>query len=103
MVITFVSIMESMLITQKDLTAISKKLSARIPQWAKKVADAITTDVEWKSHSNNPCTANNARHIAYGKIKSQLHRRLFMKHGAKLLLGEQNGVDKVRELVSQVQ
>lgn len=80
----------------------SAKLKAEIPEWATTVADMITKEKDWKSWTNNPCSESNVRQISGGVIKSGMHRRLFMKVGAQLLIDVAKKHDKINELIEKI-
>jgi len=98
---TFVIIMENATIENTDLKEMSVKIKALYPNWISKVAEYISRDKDWKEYSNNQCTEDNARHISNGTIKSQLHRRLFMKAAAKMLLDVKKDMQGIESLVNQ--
>lgn len=88
-------------IENKDLQDIADKIKVQYPDWAKKTAEYISKEKDWKNYSNNPCTEDSVYHIAKGTIKSQLHRRLFMKSAAKVLIDAAQESQETESLVSQ--
>lgn len=95
------SVMVNTTIENKELLEITENLKVQYPAWASRVAEYISKEKDWKNYSNNACTENNVYHISSGKIKSQLHRRLFMKGATKLLIGAAESSREVESLVNQ--
>jgi len=77
--------MDYKLITDNDIDAVAKMLRDLIPGWIKMMADKIDADKHWKTYSGKKCTDIVVNNIAAKNIKSQLHRRLFMKYAKELL------------------
>ncbi len=77
--------MTDKLITDSVIKGITKRLRAVNPKWATDMGKLISERSEWKKHSKNPCTENNARNIGGAVIKSQMHRRVFLVCAGKLL------------------
>jgi|GEM_PF-4052237 len=100
--IIFVSIMAYETIEKEHLDDITAKIKTQYPNWATIVAERISKEKEWKDYSGNPCTEQNVRHIVSCNIKSQLHRRLFMKAAAQMLLEVAQSHQDVKETLEQV-
>lgn len=83
----------------KDIT---ERIKVVYPNWTSIIAQYISKDKDWKNYTNNPCTENNARHISSGTIKSQLHRRIYMKAAAQMLAGVAEDNKEIETLISQV-
>ena len=88
-------------ISSKSLVGVSKKLKKRYPNWLLLVASGISEDKEWKMVKSADCTRENARHISTGTIKSQFHRRVFMRVSANILLSAERDAEKLQKLVSK--
>ena len=88
-------------IEKKHLVDLTAKIKTYHPNWATMVAEKISKEKEWKAYSKNDCTEDNVRHVSNGTIKSQLHRRLFMKIGAQMLLDAVQSTKEVTDLVNQ--
>ncbi len=99
--IIFVLIMAYEIISNEHLTEISNKLAQLYPHWLELVAEYISKEKDWKNYSNVPCSKENARHISMGTIKSQFHRRLFMKCGAKMLVDAAQESKEITDLLEQ--
>lgn len=93
--------MANELIENAQLKDISDKLKIQFPNWIDRVSDGISKEKDWKNWTNNNCTQQNARHISCGTIKSQMHRRLFMKVAARLLLDAAQENSEIKNLVEQ--
>ncbi len=88
-------------ITDQQLKELSEKLKNYFSNWTALVADGISKEKDWKAWTNNPCIEQNARHIAKGVIKGQMHRRLFMKVGGKLLLDGIQQESEMNKVISE--
>lgn len=93
--------MANKVIQTKQLADISKRLEKEYPHWLKLVSRGISKESAWKMYSEKPMTEENARHIATGKIKSQFHRRLFVKIAAKALISATKLCEESHELLKQ--
>lgn len=90
-------------IEDSKLKEMAVRLKDQIPSWLSDVAEKISKDEDWNKWTNNPCTEDNARNISKGKIISQMHRRIFMKAGAELLLEVSKKVKEVKKLVQETE
>lgn len=88
-------------IEKKHLQAVTAKIKKQYNNWALLVASNISKEKDWKDYSKNNCSEQNVRHISGGQIKSQMHRRIFMKVVAKMLLDVAQEQREVNELVEQ--
>ena len=85
----------------KDLQDITAKIKKQYNNWAFLVAANITKEKEWKDYSKNKCSEQNVRHISSGTIISQMHRRLYMRVVAKMLLDIAQGQKEIGEILKQ--
>jgi len=103
MLFIFAVVMTDRIVKDSDLKEVSIKIKALYPNWIVLVAQGISKEKDWKNWTNNDCTEDNARHISKGVIKGQMHRRLFMKVSAKLLLDAAQQVEGINETLQQVE
>ena len=109
MVINIALHMVNETISRKSLEVISRKLKKMYPNWLELtlliwidlIAAGISEDNVWKTLKESDCTRENARHISMGTIKSQFHRRVFMRVAASILLSVEKEAVEIKNLVSQ--
>lgn len=101
MVINIALHMVNETISRKSLEGISRKLKKLYPNWLDLIAAGISEDKEWKTLKESDCTRENARHISMGTIKSQFHKRVFMRVAAGILLSVEKEAVEISNLVRQ--
>lgn len=73
------------LIDDETISSIAKNLKDLVPNWASTISEKISKDAHWKVYTDIKCSEQIAVNIGRGTVKSQLHRRLFVKYAEVLL------------------
>lgn len=90
------------IVKDEKIVSIASKIKEVNKSWAADIAREMSNAREWKAKKDKPCTAIDVRHIATGKVKSNLKRMLFSKIAVKMYLEILQTKKETENLIEQI-